>query len=225
MQRSDVINRFLKLYEDPRYLEVGVDEGTTFFAVDARQKVAVDPAFKFPIPDAVGLLADVEFHPVESDLYFEKSASGQFDIIFLDGLHTFEQIVKDFTNALAYIKPNGIIIIDDVIPSSYYASMPDLDRSLQFRRRLGFSDWDWMGDVYKIVYLIESFFQSYSFATVAENHGQMIVWRETRSANALSQRTIESIGRMSYSDAVLADGFALQECEIIVERCEKALNL
>ncbi|GJE60029.1 hypothetical protein MPOCJGCO_2138 [Methylobacterium trifolii] len=225
MLRSDVINQFLKLYDDPDYLEVGVDEGTTFFAVDAPRKVAVDPEFKFALPPDPERAKGCTFHPVPSDSYFAQDPGRRYDLIFLDGLHTFEQILKDFTNALACIKDDGIIIVDDVIPSSYHASLPDLALSFELRRRIGQQDGDWMGDVYKIVFLIESYFQSHSFATVAENHGQLIVWKERRPAESLPARSVEQIGRLGFCDARLSDAFNLMPCSDILARCRRAYGL
>ena len=45
--RYRVVNRLLSLYEEPRYLEIGVCKGLTFDRVKAPVKVAVDPVFQF----------------------------------------------------------------------------------------------------------------------------------------------------------------------------------
>ena len=45
--RSEVVQTFLNHFEAPRYLEVGVAQGKTFFNVTAGRKIAVDPVFKF----------------------------------------------------------------------------------------------------------------------------------------------------------------------------------
>jgi hypothetical protein len=65
--RSEVINGFLRLYQRPRYLEVGVSAGETFFAVSADRKVAVDPHFRFSVADAQGRQPEASFHAVPSD--------------------------------------------------------------------------------------------------------------------------------------------------------------
>jgi predicted O-methyltransferase YrrM len=67
----------------------------------------------------------VIYHKTISDIYFGELASSdeKFDVIVLDGLHTFEQTLRDLLNSEAYLKPNGVVIIDDVMPNSYQASL------------------------------------------------------------------------------------------------------
>lgn len=50
---------------------------------------------------------------VDSDLFFEK-CSETFDLILIDGDHSYEQVKKDTENALKVIEKNGIIIWHDV---------------------------------------------------------------------------------------------------------------
>ena len=36
-----------------------------------------------------------------------------FDLIFIDGLHHYEQVKKDINNSLKFLKKGGVCIIDD----------------------------------------------------------------------------------------------------------------
>ena len=109
MFRSEVVQAFVDLYERPRYLEVGVYSAETFGAVRAAEKVAVDPAFRFDIGAAAAADPTARFHPVPSDDYFlRRLAPGEvFDVVFLDGLHTFEQTLRDLMNTLACTRPDS----------------------------------------------------------------------------------------------------------------------
>jgi hypothetical protein len=225
MLRSEVLNKILELYSRPTYLEIGVDSGTTFFAISAFKKIAVDPAFKFRVPQSTELSDNVVFHSMPSDQFFATASRDQlFDLVFIDGLHTFEQTLRDFVNATYFIKPNGVIVIDDVIPSSYYASISSLELSARVRTATKGIDGDWMGDVYKLVYFIETFFQQYSFATVAENHGQTVVWQRSRAANAVVDRTVEEIARIDYGQIVLNGPFRLAPFLKILEEVKKRVE-
>jgi hypothetical protein len=58
-----------------------------------------------------------------SDEFFENPPHSlafdwisEFDLIFIDGLHTAEQVQKDFENALKILSPNGFIVIHDCNP-------------------------------------------------------------------------------------------------------------
>ncbi len=212
MTRHDVIIRLLGLFEAPAYLEIGVNKGETFHRVTAARKVAVDPRFLFDAAAAAERgHAGTEYHEVASDVFFSGQSGrvGRFDVIFLDGLHTFEQTLRDLLNATAVLKPGGLIVIDDVLPNSFDASLPDYGQVERLRAAApaigtGWtSDGSWMGDVFKLVFFIESFMQRYAFATVAENHGQTILWEQVRPAQALPQRTMEAISRLDYRDTIL----------------------
>lgn len=205
MQRSDVIQQILSCYASPTYLEIGVDAGSTFFAVTATRKIAVDPCFKFPLESLDKTAPDCTFHPMESDCYFAEQGNGNdlYDVAFIDGLHQFEQTLRDLNNVIARMKPNGVIIIDDVIPSTYQASIPDLELSQRFGRAVASTNGDWMGDVYKLVYYINTFLQPFSYATVAENHGQTILWRRGRPTAELVSRSMAEISGLQYLDVMI----------------------
>ena len=180
--RLQVVQGLLDVYETPSYLEVGVSKGTTFNDVRAARKIAVDPRFLFD-HDAVSRIdKTAEFHETTSDNYFGTilQSSDKFDVIYLDGLHTFEQTLRDLINSLRCLKEGGCIVVDDVVPNSYEASLPDSSQALATRNYLGNTDPSWMGDVYKLVFFVDTFFQQFSYATVSDNHGQLVMWPKAR---------------------------------------------
>ena len=127
LPRHRAVNRLLSLYDQPRYLEIGVARGDTFDKVNAPLKVAVDPKFRFDHVEAQRANPGTTYHDVTSDEYFGKhvEATEKFDVIYLDGLHTFEQTLRDLNNALEHLEPHGVILIDDVRPHTYLASLPN----------------------------------------------------------------------------------------------------
>lgn len=205
MAREDVVNAALSLFPKPNYLEIGVNTGKTFFAAMAHSKVAVDPVFLFDIEQAKRQNPNAIFYSVESDPYFGGIASDRdaFDVIYLDGMHTFEQTLRDFCNAVTFLKPDGIIIIDDVVPSSYHAAIPDHETAYYVRKELGVEDGMWMGDVYRLVLFIQSFFQQFQYATVTENHGQLVVWRQKRESADVVRRQVEDVARAPFDTVLL----------------------
>jgi hypothetical protein len=85
------LRTILALFAEPSNLEIGVNTGETFFAVDAVRKVAVDPRFQFDVDAAREREPRSEFFEVESDVYFGEFIRPDeiFDVIYLDGHHTF----------------------------------------------------------------------------------------------------------------------------------------
>lgn len=199
MLRETVLAGFLAVHDEPSYLEIGVHSGHTFHPLKASLKVAVDPAFQFEVPTPA-VSPSVEYHQVTSDEYFGTIAEPgrKFDVIYIDGLHTAEQTLRDLLNAVERLRDDGVIVVDDVIPSSYAASLPDFDDFDLVRKSIAFESEGhaWMGDVYRVVFFVETFMQGFEYAVVGDNHGQMVMWRKQRPAVAHPERTIEWTGRV-----------------------------
>ncbi|KQX19427.1 MULTISPECIES: class I SAM-dependent methyltransferase [unclassified Sphingomonas] len=221
MQRSDVVQAILDLYEAPSYLEIGVETGETFHAIRAARKVAVDVKFAFDLDAARTAVAgqDVHFHECPSDGYFERIAEDdRFDVVFIDGLHTFDQTLRDLLNAIQHLRDDGVIVIDDVLPPSYAASLPSLEQNIAFRKARGIQPIDWMGDVYRLVFFIRDYLPGFSFATLVENHGETVLWRGTRALDA-APRSVEQISRMSFADCQFhRDDFNITSFDEIMKR-------
>lgn len=209
MLRSDVLQPLIDLSDEKCYLEIGVEGGGTFHALRAKRKVAVDPIFRFDVPTP-RLTDAVEYHEITSDEYFGKTPiSEKFDVIYIDGLHTVEQTLRDLLNAIERLRPDGVIVIDDVLPTSWAASL-DFQSDAAFVRGLLPSErWDgdnWMGPVFRLVFFIETFMQSFDFATVQDNHGQLVMWRSVREKVASPDLTVEKIVRMEFLELLKDKG-------------------
>ncbi|MER2264568.1 class I SAM-dependent methyltransferase [Methylobacterium oxalidis] len=193
------INRLARICGARRYLEVGVFHGHTFFNVDVDFKVAVDPTFQF---DPAAHQNDrTRFHPVGSDDFFRSARYEPFDLIYLDGLHTFEQTLRDFLNSLAFAHDRTIWLFDDTVPNDNFSALPDQERCYRLRRALGNGDWAWMGDVFKVVYFIRSMMKFYHFRTFG-GHGQTVVWRDPKQYDEREATPLARIGEMPYEDFV-----------------------
>ncbi len=201
--RHGVLRRLTNLYESARYLEVGVNRGVTFDQVPAHRKVAVDPVFQFDHEQKQRENAGTEYHQVTSDEYFASvvGPDEQFDVIYLDGLHVYEQTLRDLMNALHHLQPQGVIVIDDTRPPTHLASLPDREEFFALRRWSGSTDKRWMGDVFKLVWFVETFCPNLTFRTIVNNHGQTVLWRQRRSE--VPQRTLGEIADLSFERVVL----------------------
>jgi hypothetical protein len=131
--RWDVINYLVEKNNYKSYLEIGVqDYNSNCDKIKVEHKFAVDP-FPRSKCDFVGT----------SDQYFESITEDiKFDIIFIDGLHLSEQVVKDVENSLKHLNESGSIVVHDCLPETF---------NNQVRIDHG---GEWTGDVWKaIVYL------------------------------------------------------------------------
>lgn len=208
MTHAAILNKLLSIFENPTYLEIGVNKGDTFSKIIAQRKVAVDPHFTFDVIDSANHAPNTVFHEIESDHFFSRIAKryNRFDVIFIDGQHTFEQTLRDFCNSIMFLADDGIIVIDDVCPSSYHAAMPNLAASFELRRHLHLQDRDWMGDVYKLVFFIETFFPQFNYATIKETHGQTVVWRAPRHIRDEQKKSVNAIASLPFEAVFLHRG-------------------
>jgi len=219
LSRCEVVQSFLDLFECPAFLEIAAFQSDTFDRAAAHIKVLVDQNSVYEATNRIENWQNIIVFHLTSDQYFYENTHEQtkFDVIYIDGLHTFEQTLRDLLNSIARLNPNGVIIIDDIIPNSYVASLPDLALVSRLWTQMGMQDVSWMGDVFKLVFLIQSSFQQYSYATVEENRGQLVLWPERRPASELVDRKIEHISRLEYSDVIEHEKiFNIRPCAEIV---------
>jgi hypothetical protein len=209
MEHRELLARLIGAFGCQSYLEIGVASGRTFFHQQCPRKVAVDPDFALDLAEARRREPNSVFLEETSDAFFARHAgeSGPFDLIFLDGLHTAEQIIRDLINATQCLSAQGVIVIDDVLPSSYAASIADREASEGLKARLGDSDPLWMGDVYKVVAFIAAFCQPFSFAAPLEAQNSLVVWRRPRAAGALGHLTLGELATLAFERTRLQAGF------------------
>ena len=55
-----------------------------------------------------------------------------------------------------------------------------------------------MGDVFRLVYFIDTFCQQLSFRVIENNHGQAVVWRQRRPE--VTDRGLADVGAMTFTD-------------------------
>ena len=102
--RWDMIEYLIKKNNYKKYLEIGCDRNQLFSRINIQNKVGVDPASGGNVRET-------------SDNFFEKNKD-MFDIIFIDGLHIYEQVKKDILNSIKYLNDEGVILIHDCLPDS-----------------------------------------------------------------------------------------------------------
>jgi Methyltransferase domain len=155
VNRIDVVRAALSSTGARSYLEIGVKDGDCFHAVEAPTRVAVDPHFAFRPPLAtrlrrvLGARTGTFYFQTTSDDFYRRAVHrfAPFDVVFVDGLHTYEQSYRDVENALRVLAARGVILVHDCSPSSAAAAAPTLDEAA---RTPGWA-WEWNGDVYRTI--------------------------------------------------------------------------
>jgi hypothetical protein len=193
------IARLAHALDARRYLEIGVSAGDTFRGIDIADRTGVDPKFMFPIAQYADL--NTHFHETTSDAFFETlPIDTTFDIYFIDGLHTFEQTLRDFCNAVTHSHPRTVWLLDDTEPCDVYSTDPVASRALFFRHRTGDLSVAWHGDVFKLVYYIHDFMPKLNYRTLVGDNPQTLVWRSSSDRRSPRFNSLETISRMTYFD-------------------------
>ena len=180
------------LNNSKKYLEIGVWGGSTFLHLQFPFKFAVDPCFVFDTSNFTD--ERTFFFEITSDKFFDKLDSNEsfngksfnnedlkFDLIFIDGHHTFEQSLKDFENSLRYSHKKTLWLIDDTIPSDAYSALPDPEISRYKRKLAGLERGDWHGDVYKTIFAIHDNHPDISYCTLMGGNPQTVLWKAPKS--------------------------------------------
>lgn len=141
--RWDIINFFIEKNNYKNYLEIGYYKGWSFDRINCENKIAVDPnPCKFPYQQEEWTVGGIYNEPegvlykMDSDMFFRNNGNKRWDIIFIDGMHEREQVLRDLKNAFTYLSENGVIIMHDCSPPKYEHTTSGIDGC-------------WTGDVYK----------------------------------------------------------------------------
>ena len=123
--RWDLIDYLIKKNNYLNYLEIGCDDDQLFSKVKIKNKIGVDP------------VSGGNVRKNSDDFFFENK--DKFDLVFIDGLHIYEQVKKDIINSLKCLNENGIILVHDCMPNS-------LSKQAVPRYKM-----KWNGDVWKAI--------------------------------------------------------------------------
>lgn len=156
MNRTEILNKLIQKNNFKSYLEIGVNTpnqpGYNWVGVSCETKHGVDPN------------VDTTYR-MTSDEFFSNHISQKYDIVFVDGLHLFEQAFRDIENSINNLNDNGIIVVHDCNPTSEIT-----------QRRERVSD-AWHGDVWKAILKLRLEKKDINIHTIDTDEGCAIITR------------------------------------------------
>ena len=169
--RISFISIAVQKFKNCRYLEIGCSTNVCFNAIPTSNKIGVDP-------NAGGNVKDT------SDNFF-KNNKKEFDVIFIDGLHIYEQCRKDIINSLKFLSKNGFIFLHDMIPRSWVEeNVPRLQPV-------------WSGNVWKVgLELVKT--KGIDFFIINADHGVGVV--KKKEENVAYYDDYENIKNLKFKD-------------------------
>lgn len=137
-----ILSGFHEKLDVKSYVEIGVQTGKSLaLAKPETRVIGIDPEPQ--IKRAIKSRAKI--YPVPSDDFFasydlfKELGTSRMDLAFIDGLHHFDQALRDFINLERYADKETIILIHDCLPISRLVGKRE--RVTPF----------WTGDVWKII--------------------------------------------------------------------------
>ncbi len=125
--RIALVNLLVSKFKICDYLEIGCNTNNLFDSVPVKNKIGVDP------------FAGGNVRKTSDDFFQENN--NKFDVIFIDGLHTYEQVRVDVINSIKALNPGGWIALDDMLPRDWIEQhVPIVSPSY------------WTGDVWKVAF-------------------------------------------------------------------------
>jgi len=160
----NIFNYLIEQNNYKSYLEIGLDNAGTFNSINIENKYSVDPYFMTGM-DNIRREEDIPkclTWRMTSDEMFETVAKDmKFDLIYIDGMHTEEQVGRDIINGLKHLNVGGKLVCDDCIPASYEAQIVPRIQGL------------WNGDVWKAIVMLDKY--GVSYRTINEAFGWCVI--------------------------------------------------
>jgi Flp pilus assembly protein TadD len=153
----EVLGLIAKALEPTSYFEIGTEHGPSLeiFRCDA---LCVDPKFKIDRP-IFHSRQRTAFYQMTSDEFFSNYNLKEFfpggpDVCFLDGLHRFEFLLRDFINTERQCHSRSLILLHDCVPSnSRMAERVFIhDEAEDFSTRGA-----WAGDAWRILPILRTY--------------------------------------------------------------------
>ncbi|WP_442754763.1 class I SAM-dependent methyltransferase [Methylocystis sp. JAN1] len=153
----DVLAWFHKFLNPKNYLEIGTRTGDSLRSVTC-PSIAIDPAFQIS-EDIIGRKSILHIFQKTSDDFFRDHDpailfGAPVDLAFLDGLHWYEFLLRDFINIEKSCRKNSVVVLHDCIPTNLYYARRLLEDLSGLSSQMPNPNW-WAGDVWKTVAILK----------------------------------------------------------------------
>ena len=170
--RFEIIQNIIEFKKYKSYLEIGCDRNQSFSNINIDKRVGIDPV-------------EGGTHKMTSDEFFYNN-NDKFDIIFIDGLHQYEQVIKDIKNSLNCLTKNGLILLHDCLPRTIWNQVYPRINS------------DWNGDVWKAIVECRTYENIDTYTCIADRGIGVIVPRKNMNKLILNKKDFKGLKFKDY---------------------------
>ena len=155
MQYTAWLQWFHRNLNPRNYLEIGVNTGRSLqYALSGTPCIGIDPnpVLEYPLKDKQQLIETT------SDDFFAKNnvenLFGKIELAFIDGLHHYDQVLKDFINVEKHSDKDTVVLLHDIYPV-----VPETATR----------EWNtfyWAGDTWKFMHIINKYRPDLTIRTI-----------------------------------------------------------
>lgn len=142
----EVLGQLHEKLQPDWYMEVGTFTGKSLSLAKCNT-IAIDPEFKLRYPAVNTTGKQMFFFQQSSDDFFAegflKKNRIALDLAFLDGMHLFECLLRDFIETEKTMSKKGVIALHDCCPTTDYMATREFHKG------------DWTGDVWKTLQILQ----------------------------------------------------------------------
>jgi hypothetical protein len=157
-RHEEVLAALHQILQPRTYLEIGIEQGQTLRAAQC-PSIAIDPMFSVD-QTIIGEKSECLLYRMSSDRFFDRHdpvalLGERIDLAFLDGLHLYEYLLRDFINVERCCRRNSVILLHDCVPTDLYLARRERqDESLRPLTRI---PGGWCGDVWKTILILRAY--------------------------------------------------------------------
>ncbi len=157
---TDLLTEIHRAFRPRNYFEIGVNTGTTL-KLSSCDTIGIDPKFRVK-EDVIGNKPTCLLYQTTSDEFFEKYDpsilfSRKIDMAFLDGMHWYEYLLRDFYNTEKYCNKDSVIFLHDCLPPDTFTARREQHDKTLHPLSIFPNDDLWAGDVWKTSAILKKY--------------------------------------------------------------------
>jgi hypothetical protein len=198
----EALRRFHEVIKPSTYFEIGVGRGNSL-AIAQCASIGVDPNFRLAAEVANNKPSCFLFNS-GSDAFFRANDPTRLfgrpiDLAFLDGLHHFEVLLRDFINTEKHCRRGSVILLHDCLPIDAHIARRVIEDQT-YKERSAYPG-HWAGDVWKTLAILKRVRKDLKMVTYDPTPtGLVAITNLDPTSTALEERYFELVAEYAPMD-------------------------